>query len=542
MTTAKRFDYVVVGAGSAGAILAARLTEDAGISVLLIEAGGPDKHPLMLMPLAFPFISNNRRYIWRFESEPEPGLNGRRLSLRRGRTLGGSSSINGMVHSRGNPLDYDLWRQKGLDGWSYADVLPYFKKMESHWRGAGGCHGGDGPIGVTPVDYYGLIFDPIVKAAEAAGFPFCEDYNGAAQEGVSRMELTVRDGRRASTARAYLAAAMPRPNLQVITGALATRIIVERGRAIGVEYRRRGEQIEIHAEREVLLSGGAFNSPHLLMLSGIGPADELKAAGVTPLHDLPGVGRNLSEHPNARNVYRAKGTESFLRYLRFDRAGLAALQWFLFKSGPFVNNGSSANIFFRSRPELERPDLQLICVSVNPDAKLWFPGLTPPQVHRYAARGGILHPKSRGWVKLRSADPTAAPRIFFNMFAEKEDLDGMIRMIRVSRDIYSRPPLRDLIDCELFPGPEVTSDAALGDAIRASATHRSHPVGTCAMGTGPDAVVDARLRVYGIDGLRVVDASVMPDEPTGNTNVPTMMIGEKAADLIRFGHVAGTEA
>jgi choline dehydrogenase len=347
------------------------------------------------------------------------------------------------------------------------------------------------------------------------------------------MELTTRDGRRASTAGAYLASAMKRPNLTIVSLALVLRVLLERGRAIGVEYARGRELITAYVDREVLLSGGTFNSPQMLMLSGIGPADELSAVGIAPVHDLPGVGKNLSEHPNARNLFKAKYDETFLKYLRLDRAGKAALQWFMFKTGPFVNNGSSANIFFRSRPDLDRPDLQLICVSINPDAKLWLPGLTAAPVHRFAARGGVLHPKSRGWVKLRSADPADPPRILFNMLGETEDLDAMIHMIRVSRDIYSRSPLAEHIECELFPGPEVTSDEALGEAIRASATHRSHPVGTCAMGNDVNAVVDAQLRVHGLEGLRVIDASIMPDEPTGNTNIPTIMIGEVAADMIR---------
>lgn len=532
----KAFDYIIVGAGSAGAVLANRLSEERDVSVLLLEAGGPDRHPLQVMPIAFLKVAHHRKYSWNYESEPEPGLNGRRLPIPRGRTLGGTSSVNAMICIRGHRRDYDLWRQRGLEGWGYADVLPYFRRLESSWRGEDAFHGGSGPVRVSRIDYPDMLFDPLVEAARRAGIPFCDDPNGAEQEGISRMEATVGGGERSSTARAYLYPAMGRPNLTIRTGALTTRVLLEGGRAVGVEYVGEGGSggvQRVRAEREVILSGGAYNSPQLLMLSGIGPADHLREAGVAPVHDLPGVGRNLAEHPNILNIHKARGKEGLTRHLRLDRATALAARWFLRRDGVFATNGAAANVFLRTRPELERPDVQLICMSVSNTADLWFPGMTPPPVYCFSVRVGALHPASRGWVKLRSADPKAPPRIFHNIFGEPEDLDTMVRGVRACRAIYRESPQRDMVERELYPGDGVESDADLREAIRAQGGHRSHPVGTCRMGVDDEAVVDAALRVRGIAGLRVVDASVMPELPGGNTNVPTIMIGEKAADMIR---------
>ena len=531
--TRPEFDYIVIGAGSSGAVVAARLSEDADASVLLLEAGGPDRHPLQLMPLAFLKVAHHPRYDWAYHSESEPGLDGRRLYVPRGKTLGGSSSVNALICIRGNRRDYDLWRQRGLEGWSYAELLPYFKRLERNWRGETPYHGGDGPVGVTPVDYPDNLFKPLLEAARAAGVPVSEDPNGAQQEGISRMEATISGGKRASTARAYLHPAMTRPNLTITTRALTTRVLIENGRAVGAEYVREGQAVQARARREVIVSGGAFNSPQLLMLSGIGDADHLREVGIEPVHHLPGVGMNLGEHPNILNIYKARGREGLTKYLRFDRASMHAARWFLRHEGQFANNGAAANIFLRTRPELERPDVQMICMSVSNTAEIWFPRLTAPPVYCFSVRIGALHPQSRGWVKLRSNRPTDPPRILFNMFTAPEDLDTMVRGVRACREIYGQSPQRDMISHELAPGAASQTDAELAAFIRANAGHRSHPVGTCRMGHDAMAVVDDQLRVHGIAALRVVDASVMPELPSGNTNIPSIMIGEKASDLIR---------
>lgn len=529
----KAFDYIVVGSGSAGSIIAARLSEDPDVSVLLLEAGRRDSHPFMAMPIAFPKVATSPPYIWPFESEPEPGLNGRTLPIWRGKTLGGCSSINAMINVRGNRHDYDLWSQDGLKGWAYRDVLPYFKKLETSWRGAGPYHGGEGPVRNVPVDMREALFSEFEQAALSAGLTQCQDQNGAGQDGISRIELTTNFGRRASSSRTYLRPAMKRRNLTILTKAHATRVLFEGKRAIGVEYLRNGKLERIHAHREVVLCGGPYNSPQLLMLSGIGPADHLRSVGVDVLHDLKGVGENLHEHPNLLNIYRAKGKIGLTRHLRLDRATLAVLRWALFGTGPFTMAGTTANIFMRTNPELERPDIQIIAMPVHQRADLWLPLLTKPPIYALTARVGILHSLSRGWVRLRSSNPLDHPRIRFNMFAEQADLDVMVKAVKLTRALFDQPSMRDLVAEEMLPGGDYQSDAELAEAIRQQAEHRHHAVGTCRMGTDENAVVDAQLRVIGIENLRVADASIMPEDPSGNTNVPTMMIGEKAADLLK---------
>jgi len=531
----RAYDYIVIGSGSAGAVVAARLSEDPAVSVLLLEAGPRDRHPLQLMPLAFARVALGRIGTWQFESEPEPQLHGRTLGIPRGRTLGGTSSVNAMIAIRGNRRDFDDWAALGLPGWSHADVLPYFRRLENHWRGGDEWHGAGGPVGISRMEGPDMLWEPLLEAARAAGIPLCEDPNGAEQDGISRMESTVFEGRRVSSARAYLHPALHRPNLTVATGALVHRILMKGGRATGVQYSRRGKLVTALADVETILSAGAYGSPQILLLSGIGPAEELRAHGIDPVHDLPGVGRNLSDHPVVINEYDLKEDLGLTRHLRADRAAIAAWQWFSRRSGPFAYTGTAANIFIRSAEGLDRPDMQMMCLPLSGDARLWIPGLQRRPAPRLSVRTGYLPLRSRGWVRLRSPDPRDAPRIFLNLFAEPGDLAGMVRSLRLSRHIYAQSPLRELIARENLPGEEVESDAALAEHIRRHATHRAHPASSCSMGTGEEAVVDAELRVRGIDGLRIADASVMPALPRGNPNLAIMMIGEKAADLVRGG-------
>ena len=528
------YDYIIVGAGAAGCVLANRLSEDPGTRVLLIEAGGSDRRFLVRMPLGFLRAFRDPTLTWGYVSEPEPNLNGRLLPIPRGRVLGGSSSINGMFFMRGHSHDFDGWRDSGCDGWGYADVLPYFKKLESSWRGAVPYHGAAGPMPVAPIDATRLLHDPLMQTAGPAGYWTNDDLHARLEEGFARGEITVNArGRRANSALAYLHPVRHRPNLDVVQGGLVSRVLIESRRAVGVELLRGRERREVRAEREVILCGGTYNSPQLLMLSGIGAGDALRSHGIKVRADLPGVGANLSEHVRAGLQFATREPISFLRELRADRAALSLARWWLFGTGVFATQISSCNVVIRTQPDLAQPDIQIMCNPVRMDAKIWWPLLGARQAHLITADAVVLHPRSRGRVTLRSPDPAAKPRIAFNCLDDPEDLATLRRGLRAARHIYATRPQADLIESELTPGADVTSDAQLDAYIRATAGVTQHPVGTCSMAPGPGRVVDAALRVPGIDGLRVADASIMPTVPGGNTYGAVLMIAERAADLIR---------
>lgn len=530
--TSSAFDYIVVGAGSTGCVVAARLSEDPANSVLVLEAGRNANHLFLTMPLAFLKGMVDPRFNWNYMSEVDPIL-GRPMPLPRGKVLGGSGSINGMFAMRGHPKDYDQWAQMGARGWSFADVLPYFKKSETSWRGAGEFHGGSGPIKVRPIDSPHLLHDVMMETARNAGFETTDDLAGASPEGFARGEQSVDErGRRVSGWTAYLKPALKRQNLDLRTDTQVSRLVFEGKRCVGVEVDSPDGPRVIRAKREVIVSGGTFNSPQLLMLSGIGPAEHIKSHGIEVLHDSPGVGRNLQEHPCALAEFNAAKPVTFLNQLRMDKIGLNALRWMLTGGGPMATQVNSCNVVIRTADHLERPDLQIMVNPIRFDAAPWFPGIRKQQEHVFWAGIVQLHPESRGWVELKGSDPREHVAITLNLLEAEADVVQMRRAFRTTRAIYNSAPMADLIASERTPGTQCESDEDLDAFIKASIYVAQHPVGTCAMGMGERSVVDSELRVIGVEGLRVADCSVMPTVPGGNTNLPAFMLGEKAADLI----------
>jgi choline dehydrogenase len=525
------FDYVIVGAGSAGAVIANRLSEDPKVSVLLLEAGEWSGEMLMKMPLGA-HLMRHPHLSWGYVSEEIPFL-GRPLPLPRGKAVGGSSQVNAMAYSRGHAKDYDQWRQMGCEGWGYADVLPYFRRSERSWRGEDRYHGGSGEMGVSRGGVRGRLYEETVAAARTLGYAESPDLHGEIPEGFSIPEFTHWKGRRASTAEAFLKPVRRRPNLTIRTGALANKVVLEGKRAVGVEYAHDGQVKTARAGREVVLCGGTYNSPQLLMLSGIGPAEELRQLGIEPVLDAPGVGQNLSEHASFFIAYRTRRPISLLRHLRWDRLVFNLVNWWLLGGGPFAVQATTAHAQVRTRPELERPDIQIFFNPSRMDARPWFPVLRPMQEDQINALAVLLHPDSRGWMNLRSADPRDPPKIFLNLFAERSDVDTIIKGLRIARQVFQAEPLASLVAEEIMPGDKVQTDAEFEAYLKKVCLVSHHPVGTCRMGHDAMSVVDPQLRVHGIAGLRVADASIMPTVPGGNTNAPSIMVGEKAADLIR---------
>jgi choline dehydrogenase len=533
MAEPETFDYVVVGAGSAGCVLASRLSEDAGVSVLLLEAG-PVDHPWawqLHMPAALAYPLQNQRYNWGYWSEPEPHMDRRRIYCPRGRVLGGSSSINGMAYVRGHARDYDRWAQSGLRGWDYAHVVPYFKRAETRAQGGDHYRGDSGPLHVTTGACRNPLYRAFIEAGRQAGYPLTADMNGYQQEGFAPMDMTVQGGRRWSAARAYLDPARRRKNLRVRTGALTCRVRFEGARAIGVDYLRSGRSVGVRAGREVILAGGAINSPQLLMLSGIGDADELAGFDIPVVAHLPGVGRNLQDHVEIYVQHACTTPISLYATQKPWNKARIGLEWLLRKRGLGATSHFEAGAFIRSRAGVEHPDLQyhFLPIAMNYD------GSNPQETHGFQAHVGPMRPTSVGHVRVRSADPREPPSILFNYMETERDRQEMRAAVRLTREIFAQRAFDSYLGPELAPGAEVDTDAEIDAFVRARAESAYHACGTCKMGldSDPSAVVDGNCRVYGVQALRVVDAGVMPSIVSGNTNAPTIMLAERASDLIR---------
>ena len=526
----KGYDYIIVGAGSAGCVLANRLSEDSGATVLLLEAGGRDWHPYIHIPLGMGKMHEHTMFDWGYETVPEPNLNGRRIEAMRGKVLGGSSSINVMAYTRGNRGDYDRWAQKGARGWSYADVLPYFRRNETFAGGENTWRGGGGPLGTEFAKTRDPLFDAWIEAGEAAGYPHNPDYNGKTQEGFGRSQYTIRNGHRSSSANAFLKPARGRVNLDVATDAQATRVLLNGTRATGVEYVQGGQTVRVEAGREVILAGGTFNSPQLLMLSGIGPAAHLQDKGIKIVADLP-VGRNLQDHLGSYMHYSRKGAGSFQREMRFDRMAVSMLRAYFFGTGPGTVVPGGLHAFIKTRPELSVPDIEFMFRGTAADPYLWFPLIKPAFADGFGIRPTLLHPDSRGEVLLESSDPMKPPRIVYKFFTAPNDLPTLREGFKRAREVAFQKAMDPFRGEELNPGLKVKTDAEIDGWIKKTVITAHHPAGTCAI--GQDAVLDPELRVRGVERLRVCDASAMPDLVSAHINACVLMMAEKASDMVR---------